>query len=133
MDFMIELPLIARISSRKAWILNLNNYRNAHYQTLNKAKAEYSKEVKRIVNESGLDDFRISESVYLKYTYFAKTKRVVDVANPCSIIDKFTADALTDLNMWPDDCVKYVRGSFYLFGGVDKLRPRCELQIKAMK
>lgn len=71
------------------------------------------------------------EPVILTYTYYAKTKRRLDVSNPCSIIDKFTCDALVKANVLKDDSFKQIKEVIYKFGGIDKDNPRCELVIVA--
>ena len=50
--------------------------------------------------------------------------------NPCSIIDKFTCDALVKAEIIEDDSFKQIKKVSYIFGGVDKHNPRCELTIK---
>ncbi len=124
---MIELPLDVYYSKNKKFILNLNNYRNAHYRVLANAKKIYS--------ENLVD--RISYPMYEKpvrlvYTYYAKTKRRLDVSNPCSIIDKFTCDALVKAKVLEDDSFEQIKEVIYKFGGIDKDRPRCVLEIEEM-
>jgi Holliday junction resolvase RusA-like endonuclease len=123
----IELPLDVYYSKNKKFILNLNNYRNAHYRVLANAKKIYS--------ENLVD--RISYPMYEKpvrlvYTYYAKTKRRLDVSNPCSIIDKFTCDALVKAKVLEDDSFEQIKEVIYKFGGIDKDRPRCVLEIEEM-
>jgi hypothetical protein len=181
----LKLPLRAKIGPKKDFILNLNNYRNAFYFELNKAKVEYSKIVvamlpkgnrllasaydlekelarklkalkkkhkdeprlyealaPKIKNQYAADIKRLEEEakeykiirvpgpVHLYFNYYHGSRAAVDASNPCSIIEKFTNDALTAAGIWPDDNVKYVRKSAYEFMGVDKENPRCELAIK---
>jgi hypothetical protein len=77
-----------------------------------------------------LEDFdSFSEPVTLTYTYYAKSKRRIDVSNPCSIIDKFACDALVKAEILEDDSFKQIKEVVYRFGGVDKENPRCELVI----
>jgi Holliday junction resolvase RusA-like endonuclease len=54
----------------------------------------------------------------------------VDVSNPCSIIDKFTCDALVKAKILEDDSSKQIKEIYYIYGGVDKEFPRCRLTIK---
>ena len=86
----VTLPLEVYYSEKKKFILNLNNYRNAHYRILSIAKKVYTENlVERIKDFAKFDD-----PVSLEYIYYAKSNRRLDVSNPCSIIDKFTCDAL---------------------------------------
>jgi len=41
----IKLPLDVYYSKKKKFILNLNNYRNAHYRVLSTAKKIYSEDL----------------------------------------------------------------------------------------
>lgn len=118
----ITLPLSV-MSGKEKFILNLNNYRNAHYQTLNKAKVNY----KAAINVEGLEP--VKGSVTLTYIYYHGDRRKVDISNPCSVIDKFACDALVEYGILPDDNCDIVKRVMYVYGGVDKDNPRCELKI----
>ena len=121
----IDLPIEVYYSKKKKFILNLNNYRNAHYRVLSIAKKLYTDNL--IPRLEDFDSF--SEPVTLTYTYYAKSKRRIDVSNPCSIIDKFACDALVKAEILEDDSFKQIKEVVYRFGGVDKENPRCELVI----
>lgn len=178
------LPLRVKIGANKTFIANLNNYRNAFYFDLNKAKIAYTAAVvdqlpagnrllakihrnqaelirqlkalkKKHKNEPGmyemlepkilaeakatreflLDGFdrlktlRVDKQVFLNFKYFHGNRAKIDTSNPCSVIDKFTCDALTAAGIWPDDDSSVVRKTSYEWGGVDKVNPRCELTI----
>jgi Holliday junction resolvase RusA-like endonuclease len=124
---MIELPLDVYYSKNKKFILNLNNYRNAHYRVLANAKKIYSENL-----VDGISYPMYEKPVRLVYTYYAKTKRRLDVSNPCSIIDKFTCDALVKAKVLEDDSFEQIKEVIYKFGGIDKDRPRCVLEIEEM-
>ena len=122
----VTLPLEVYYSEKKKFILNLNNYRNAHYRVLSIAKKVYTENlVARFKDYS-----RFNDPVSLEYIYYAKSNRRLDVSNPCSIIDKFTCDALVKAKIIEDDSFKQIKKVSYVFGGVDKHNPRCELTIK---
>ena len=78
----------------------------------------YSKNKKFILN---LNNYRNA--------YYAKTKRRIDISNPCSIIDKFACDALVKAGVLKDDSFEQVNQVIYKFGGFDKENPRCELVV----
>ena len=121
----IDLPLEVHYSKKKKFILNLNNYRNAHYRVLSISKSLYSDNL-----VPRLKDFdRFTEPVSLTYTYYARSNRRLDISNPCSIIDKFTCDALVKAEILEDDSFKQIKEVVYKFGGVEKDNPRCELVI----
>lgn len=123
----IILPLYVHTTKSETqkgkFILNLNNYRNTYFIKLNKAKVNYEKLVRKVLSKAKYKE------VELEYTYFAKTRRKIDVSNPCSIIDKFTCDALTKAKFWEDDDIRTIKKVSYIWGGVDKENPRCELVI----
>ena len=121
----IDLPLEVYYSKKKKFILNLNNYRNAHYRVLSISKRLYSENL-----VPRLKDFdRFTEPVSLTYTYYARSNRRLDISNPCSIIDKFACDALVKAEILEDDSFKQIKEVVYKFGGVEKDNPRCELVI----
>ena len=121
----IDLPIEVYYSKKKKFILNLNNYRNAHYRVLSISKSLYSDNL--VPRLKGFDSF--TEPVSLTYTYYARSNRRLDISNPCSIIDKFTCDALVKAEILEDDSFKQIKEVVYKFGGVEKDNPRCELVI----
>ncbi len=121
----IDLPLEVYYSKNKKFILNLNNYRNAHYRILSNAKKIYAENLVDRISHP-----KYEEPVVLTYTYYAKSRRRLDVSNPCSIIDKFTCDALVKAEVLEDDSSKQIKKVIYKYGGIDKDNPRCELVIK---
>jgi len=129
------LPLEVFYSKKKKFILNLNNYRNAHYRVLSIAKKTYSDDlvemIKNLFIKEKWDDIpRFDNPVDLEYVYYAKSNRRVEVSNPCSIIDMFTCDALVKVGILEDDSSKQIKSITYVYGGVDKENPRCRLTIK---
>lgn len=127
----VSAPLFVIIPRKrvpdKKFILNLNNYRNTHYITLNDAKKIYSEEIKKNILRVFLSRKKI-KSAKILMRYFHRDKNV-DGANPTSIIEKFVCDAITDLKIWEDDNVKILESSAWEWGGVDKENPRCEIYI----
>ena len=121
----IDLPLEVYYSKKKKFILNLNNYRNAHYRVLSISKRLYSENL--VPRLKGFD--RFTEPVSLTYTYYARSNRRLDISNPCSIIDKFACDALVKAEILEDDSFKQIKEVVYKFGGVEKDNPRCKLVI----
>ena len=121
------LPTRIEVSSRKCFILNLNNYRNAHYHTLNTAKRNYKHAVKKAL-PSQLD--KIEYPVLITYTLIKGDKRKCDVSNICPIVEKFTCDALQELGVLSEDDYNHVCESRYAWGGIDKGKERVEMHIQ---
>ncbi len=119
----VDLPL-KMIIGRKNYALNLNFYRNAHYQILNKMKVDFTKAI-----EPELVKLPVLKKAELKYSYFPGSLRLSDVANVCSIVDKFFCDALVKAGRLPDDNYMYLPKITYSLGGVDKNNPRVEVRI----
>ena len=122
----IDLPLVVHISKKSKFILNLNNFRNTHYRTLTVAKKKYQAEI--IERLGGRSKIRQKDLIF-EYTYFHGNARRVDVANPCSIIDKFTCDALVEAGILPDDNTQYIHEVRYKNGQIDRDNPRAELRV----
>lgn len=119
----IDLPLEVNIG-KKNFILNMNNYRNAHYQKLNNAKKNYTDIVLNL-----LPKVKAKKPVCLIYTLYPKTKRRIDLANPLSIIDKFTSDAIVQAGILQDDNTDHIKEVVFKYGNVDKTNPRAELTV----
>ena len=118
-------PLKVAKSKFKWWILNLNNYRNTHYQSLNKTKINYKESIDSQIQ--GLPEF---SKIKLTYTLYPATKRLTDISNVCSIHDKYFCDALVEAGKLPDDNYVYIPSVTYSFGEVDKDNPRVEIFIE---
>jgi Holliday junction resolvase RusA-like endonuclease len=126
--YKIISPLSVPVSKNKKFIMNLNNYRNAHYQTLNKAKINY----KAMVSDQ-IQKLEKAEQVSIEYILFPETKRKTDIGNVISIHKKFFEDALTELGIIPDDNYKHVVINVEQFGKVDKGNGRVEIFVRKLK
>lgn len=123
----IPLPLRVPVSKKKDFILNLNQYRNTHFLALNKAKAVFKEQVTPL-----LKDLPELKRVFIVYEVFPKTKALSDVANYCSIVDKFFSDALVEAGKLPDDNFLVVPQVVYTFGSVDPVNPRVDAYIYSL-
>lgn len=122
--WVLSLPLSVQQSKTKVFQLNLNIYRNAHYQTLNKVKTSFQEQVAPL-----LKNLPPLQQVSLSYELYPQSHRLCDVANICSVVDKFFSDALVNLGYIADDNYQHVLGVQYLFGSVDSKNPRVEVTI----
>ena len=123
----LEVMIPRKTREDKKIILNLNIYRNAHHFTLNAAKKEMLEHVRQALPGCEIPSlpFRFT------YTIFPPTGRAFDLGNVCSIVQKFTDDALIELGIIKDDNMKIVKEVVYRFGVVDKENPRAELDIES--
>lgn len=110
----------------KQWfILNLNNYRNAHYLVLNRTKINYKADMANQIQLLPFIDYQIT----IHYRIFAQTRRSVDIDNVVSIHKKYFQDALVEMGKIEDDDFNWIVGSSEDYGGVDKDNPRVEIKI----
>lgn len=124
----IDIPLRIKVSSKKDFILNLNNYRNTHFQILNKAKKNYKD---LIINKlTGLNIKDKFNRVEIEYILYPKSHRLTDLDNVISIIQKFFQDAIVEMGLIEDDNYKFIVKNIQRFGKVDKVFPRVEVVIK---
>ena len=121
----IQAPLKVPISKNKSFILNLNNYRNAHYHVLNKSKIAYKAHLKKQILL--LPDYGVP--IRIHYKLFPKTRRRTDIGNVLSIHQKYFEDALTEFGCIDDDNYLFVPATSQSFGEVDGNNPRVEISI----
>lgn len=126
----ISLPLEIKLSGKSKFILNLNNYRNLHYRNIAKAKKLYTE---NLLNEIGKHGVIKEYPLTAEYTYYAKSARRIDIANPLSIIDKFTQDAIVKAGILQDDNSEIIDTVIFKSGGIDRANPRAELIIYKTK
>lgn len=133
----IVLPLTVTLTRKtkadKVFSLNLNVYRNSHHMILNQAKIAWKEIVSwRIIQLGVNDEPRCTDPppYHFTYTVYPGSNRKFDLANVCSVIQKFTDDALIEINVIRDDSYKVIPEITYKFGSVDKANPRVELEIR---
>lgn len=114
-EFEIKLPMRFRTSSKKVTALNLNVYRNLHYRSLTALKHKFQDHGKKLLREANIPPLG---RIRLRYRVFAKTKREFDIANICSIVDKFFSDTLQHAGIIEDDNWKFLDDVSFGFGGL---------------
>lgn len=124
--YSVKVPISVMLTKRKRYPLNLNHYRNAHFRENHKGKELFQSHVKPKI--LALPKF---SQVLLFYKVFPARKS--DVANICSIVDKFFCDALVETGRLEDDNMQVVKGVTYLSGEVDPHEPRVEIGILPLK
>lgn len=125
-DITISLPIYIKLgkSKKTTFSLNLNMYRNAHFHTLNQAKVRFQE----IVTEK-IDFLPSIKKVELTYSLFAGSKRAIDIANVCCIVDKFFCDTLVNCGKLIDDNMDVISNVIYKWGKVDSKNPRVEVTL----
>ena len=116
-------PLKVMASKTKSWILNLNQYRNTYFRTLNTVKINYKLAMEKQIKSSPSYD-----KIGCMYTVFPASKRSFDLGNVCCIHQKFFEDALVEYGKLPDDNINRIPLTIYMFGEVDNSNPRVEIE-----
>ena len=126
-SFVIESPLYV-IVGRKKFMLNMNDYRNAHYQVLNKAKIEYKKLLRDDILSLPAKMGRIS----IDYEIILGDNRRHDGMNICAVTSKFFLDALVEYGVLPDDNMKFVLHEEWNGNGIEKNNGKVLIYIKPL-
>ena len=127
MYFEFSAPLKVQKTKTKDFILNLNNYRNAHYQVLNKTKVEFC----TYMDQNYPDDYdKAPGKVKTTYTVYAASKRKFDLPNVCSIVQKYFEDWLQHKGIITGDDVSIIKECTYMYGGIDVENPRVDITVE---
>lgn len=126
-SYVIESPLSVPVSSKKKFMLNMNDYRNAHYQVLNKAKVEY----KRIMRDEILQLPKMNV-ISVDYEITLGDNRRHDGMNIASVTSKFFLDALVEYGILEDDNMKRVLHEEWNSCGVEKGNGRVLIYIRPL-
>ena len=123
------MPLFIVVGTKKHHI-NLNKYRNNHYQLNNSIKQQYSD-----IASAKLFSYKNKNfsKIKLDFIYYKPTKAKRDRSNILSIHEKFFCDALTKMKVIPDDNDDHIKSSFYYSGGLDRDNPRVEIHITILQ
>lgn len=122
----VELPIYLKIGvkKKKTFSLNLNTYRNTHFQTLNKVKILFHDMVTLRIGHLP----RMTK-VRLRYSLFFGSERDIDIANICTVVDKFFCDTLVNSGKLSDDNRKVISDIRFEWGGVDVKNPRVDVTL----
>ena len=123
----IQLPLRVPVSKNRDFSLNLNQYRNSHFQTLDKAKKNFTRLAEERIQEQQIPRL---ERCDLEYTLYPGTRQLCDVNNVCSVVDKFFSDSLVSAGVIADDNYNFIADSRFRFGCIDRENPRVEVTIR---
>lgn len=109
-----NIPTHCHVSTKKKFWFNINNYRNAHYQVLNKVKRWFHGwfMTRKIKHK------KFSDPVQIEYTLWLK--KGSDMMNVGSIVDKFMQDALVHRGILKDDNCDHVKKVSFEFAGYSK-------------
>lgn len=101
--YAIESPLFVQVTATSKFPLNMNEYRNAYWRTLNDAKIMYSQLMRdKILSLPKMNKVSIDYEITVADNYRH------DGMNITSVTSKFFLDALVDNGIIPDDDMKHV-------------------------
>ena len=122
---LVTLPISITYGKKKVkkYYLNLNGYRNWHYQISNKLKILFKEQVK------GNLDFSFAHKISITYHYYAPDRRKRDLMNVIAVVDKFFQDALVEEGCILTDDTDTVIQITSIYAGVDRANPRVEATI----
>jgi hypothetical protein len=120
----IYLPLYIPVSKKMNFAVNLNQYRNAHFHVLNKAKVVFGQMIHNQIKN--LPEF---ERIEIEYILFPGSARIMDINNICCIADKFFCDTLVEEGKLPDDNFNHLVKTTMSYGKIDSKNPRVEAHI----
>ncbi|MDR1114173.1 MAG: hypothetical protein LBL50_03690 [Candidatus Margulisbacteria bacterium] len=70
------------------------------------------------------------QKAVVSYEFFAPDRRRRDLLNVIAVVDKFALDALVSARILPDDNVYRVEYGIIRFAGIDKEKPRVDMNIR---
>ncbi len=122
-----SLTLPRKTKKDKKISINLNTYRNLHFQINNQCKRMY----KELMREQ-LEGITIDTPVEITYQVFKPSNRSLDKMNVVSIASKYFLDAVTEYGCWEDDNDENVKTEIILPTELDRDNPRIEITIKTL-
>ena len=107
--------------------INLNTYRNLHFQVNNQCKKMY----KEMMREQ-LEGRTIDTPVEITYQVFKPSKRSLDKMNVVSIASKYFLDAVTEYGCWEDDNDDFIKTETIMPTELDRENARVEVFINSI-
>lgn len=128
-EIVVSMPLyiITGVKKKKKNYINLNQYRNWHFQLSNKLKIAY-----KDIAYPQIKDLSF-QKISLSFILYKGSNRKLDRSNVLSIHEKFFCDALVESGCMPDDNDDYIVSTQYSTGGIDKNNPRVDIVITILQ
>jgi len=111
----------------KKVFVNMNTYRNLHFQINNNVKVKY----KELLKEQ-LEGVKIKTPVEITYKVYKARNTTLDKMNVVSITSKYLLDAITQYGCWTDDNDDFVKRETIMPTELDRKNPRVEVFIKSI-
>lgn len=122
----ITMPtyLIMWVNKQRRYALNLNTYRNLHFQVNNNLKKRYKELIKEQVKM-----FATADPVEIRVVYFNGTQRKSDLENNCIVHIKYLLDALVEEWRIKTDDYDTVKKIVFEYWWYDKDNGRVEIEV----
>jgi hypothetical protein len=127
-EHLFVLPTHIEIGKRKIKKIpiNLNWYRNAHFQELNNVKKLYKQLIMPQIEQCP----GFGETVEVQYWLYPRTRHKQDLDNILGVTKKFFQDALVESAKIQSDDYTVIVKNICMFGHVDRSNPRVEALVR---
>lgn len=116
---------LGKIKKRK-YALNLNTYRNLHFQVNNNLKKEYKDLIKSMI----WNITTIKSPAMLEIVYYNGTNRKSDLENNCIVHVKYLLDALVELWILATDDFDTIKDIHFMYWWYSKNNWHVEITVK---
>jgi hypothetical protein len=116
--------ILSKKLNGKKYHINLNQYRNWHFQVNNNLKTKYCE-----LMYDQLSGIKFKSPIRLIFTMIRGDNRKIDRSNVLCIHEKFFCDALVYYNCIKDDNDNFIQETIYRTGKIDKNNPRIEIEV----
>ena len=123
----LYITIERKTKADKKIFVNLNTYRNLHFQINNNVKVKY----KELLREQ-LEGIKIKTPVEITYKVYKARNNMLDKMNVVSVTSKYLLDAITQLGCWTDDNDDFVKTETIMPTELDRKNPRVEVFIKSI-
>ncbi len=123
----LYITIERKTKADKKIFVNLNTYRNLHFQINNNVKVKY----KELLREQ-LEGIKIKTPVEITYKVYKARNNMLDKMNVVSVTSKYLLDAITQLGCWTDDNDDFVKTETIMPTELDRENPRVEVFIKSI-
>tara|TARA_R110000787_G_scaffold74087_5_gene164832 strand:+ start:1330 stop:1749 length:420 start_codon:yes stop_codon:yes gene_type:complete len=93
---------------KKNYALNLNTYRNLHFNVNNNLKTKFKQYMQDQIEQC--PEFDKPVSIRFKITKdYRKSPQIMDKSNVYSVVTKYLYDAITEAGKWEDDNDNFIK------------------------
>lgn len=123
MPLYIDMGIRRKTKKPHRFYINLNEYRNWHYQVCNNLKVKYKE-----IMKSKVEGLKLGKTS-LDFILHRGDRRKVDRANILSIHEKFFCDGLVEHGCIRDDDDSCIESTHYYTGDIDRENPRVDIEL----